>query len=261
MVTKITKNTKAVMFVGHGGSTGQLESVIQVCQENNLRLIIDAAHMAGTRLNNIEISNFADVTCYSFQAVKNLPTADSGAIVFKEDRLSSVARKLSWLGISKDTFQRSNKGNYSWNYEVESVGYKYNGNSVMAAMAIVGLRYLEEDNEFRRLNFQKYSNYLNTNSKEIKLVRTPENCLNSQHLIQVLVPRRDALIESLNNANIFPGVHYRNNTEDKIYSYGYDPNSRAAKISDQVLSLPNHLFLTETDIQRVSEIVNKHIEE
>ena len=257
---KISKNTKAVMFVGHGGTTGQLESIVKICKENNLKLIIDAAHMAGTKLNGIEISSFGDVTCYSFQAVKNLPTADSGAIVFKEQRHSATARKLSWLGINKDTFQRSNKGNYSWNYEVEDVGYKYNGNPVIAAMASVGLRYLDLDNQARRENYQKYADLLEPVKDKGTLISNPENCLNSQHLIQILVPDRDKLIEAMNNENVFPGVHYRDNTEYKVYKYGHNPKSFASKASDQVLSLPNHLFLKDSDIELVSDLVCKHLQ-
>ena len=71
-------------------------------------------------------------------------------ICFSNKDDDKKARELSWLGINKDTFTRSDKGTYKWDYNVNQVGYKYHGNSIMAALGIVGLKYLEEDNQYRR---------------------------------------------------------------------------------------------------------------
>lgn len=252
---KIGPRTKAVIFVGLGGSTGQLKEISDICKSRNIRLIIDAAHMSGSSLVDDKLSNYGDVICYSFQAVKNLPTADSGAISFRDDQAAVVARKLSWLGISKDTYARANKGNYSWNYDVEYVGYKYNGNAVMAAMALVALRYLEADNEARRNNHLLYISLIKE-TEQISFVPSPENCVSSRHLVQVLVKDREAFLNHLNSEQIFPGVHYRDNTEYAMYrsNHGELPNTTA--FSDQVVSLPNYVGLSKEAIQRVANVIN-----
>lgn len=100
---KITPRTRAVIFVGIGGNTGRYEEVVKLCKDRGLILILDAAHMAGTRLNAKHVGHDADCTVFSFQAVKNLATADSGMICFKDQARDERARKLSWLGINKDT--------------------------------------------------------------------------------------------------------------------------------------------------------------
>ena len=105
---KITDKTRAVLYVGLGGNTGQLEEVIKICKEYGLKLILDAAHMTGTRYKSETAGKDADVIVYSFQAVKNLPTADSGMICFKEKKYDEICRKWTWLGINKDTYARSN---------------------------------------------------------------------------------------------------------------------------------------------------------
>ena len=65
-------------------------------------------------------------------------------ICFKEKYRDERARKLSWLGINKDTYSRSlSNGSYKWKYDVEEVGFKYHGNSIMAAIGLVQLRYLD----------------------------------------------------------------------------------------------------------------------
>ena len=88
---------------------------------------------------------------YSYQAVKNLSTADSGMICFADEKYDAIARKLGWLGINKDTYARTGeKGTYKWKYDVEYVGQKDHGNSIMAAIALVQIKYLDEENIFRR---------------------------------------------------------------------------------------------------------------
>ena len=141
-----------------GGNAGKLKEVSYLCQKYNLKLILDAAHMAGTKIKNnfqgvgyssVHVGNEADVSIFSFQAVKNLPTADGGMICFKNEEDDTKVRKLSWLGINKDTYSRSTKGSYKWKYDVEDIGFKYHGNSIMAAMGLVQLKYLDEDNDYR----------------------------------------------------------------------------------------------------------------
>lgn len=117
---RITKKTKAVLFVGIGGNVGNYQKIKDICKKNDLKLILDAAHMAGTRVmhqNKLEHAGLdSDVAVFSFQSVKNLPTADGGMICFANEDYDSLVRKLSWLGINKDTFNRTNsKGNYKWN--------------------------------------------------------------------------------------------------------------------------------------------------
>src|SRR5947207_3271475 len=72
----LTARTRAVMFVGIGGNPGQYHEIMNICRRYNLKLILDAAHMAGTRWSwgdHIGIGAMTDVSVFSFQAVKNLP--------------------------------------------------------------------------------------------------------------------------------------------------------------------------------------------
>ncbi|PHV70888.1 aminotransferase DegT [Sporanaerobium hydrogeniformans] len=254
----ITSRTKAIMFVGLGGSTGQYEGMVKLCKKYHLKLILDAAHMAGTKLNGEIPGKEADAVVYSFQAVKNLPTADSGMICFKEKEADTLCRKLSWLGIDKDTYMRD-QGNYKWHYEVEYLGYKYHGNSIMAAIGLVQLKYLEEDNTYRRLLAKWYDEEL-AKCIGIQKISIPQQCLSSQHLYMLLVPERDALLQVLNKREIYPGVHYRDNTEYSLYAYAKGSCPKAKYYSDHLISLPLHLRLTKEDIKGICEEVKRHME-
>lgn len=261
VMERITPKTKAVLYVGMGGNAGEYEQIVKICQENNLKLILDAAHMAGTRLNGVIPGNEADVVNYSFQAVKNLPTADSGMICFKNDEFDAIARKKAWLGINKDTFARTNSaGNYKWKYDVEYVGHKYHGNSIMASIGLTQLKHLDRDNAYRRQVAKWYYEGLKKYGDKVKFVRIPENCETSQHLFQIIVEDRDGLMEWLNQNDIFPGVHYVENTQYRMYAYANGTCPLASYMSDHVLSLPLHMRLTYKDVEVVINKIGEFLE-
>lgn len=256
----ITDKTKAVMYVGLGGNVGNYNEIVKICKEHNLKFILDAAHMTGTRLNGKIPGKEADAVVYSFQAVKNLPTADSGMICFKDGKLDEIVRKKAWLGINKDTYARTqNMGNYKWRYDVEYIGEKGHGNSVMASIGLVQLKYVDRDNAYRRTICEWYRERLAPYSDKIKFTRIEEGCESSCHLFQILVDDRDALIVALNQAGISPGVHYIANTNYKMYDYAKGTCPHAEYVSEHTLSLPLNLYLSRSDVDYICDEVIKYL--
>jgi dTDP-4-amino-4,6-dideoxygalactose transaminase len=254
---KITPKTRAVIYVGIGGNTGRYEEVVELCKKHGLILILDAAHMAGTRLHGRHVGHDADCTVFSFQAVKNLATADSGMICFPDAARDERARKLAWLGINKDTYARTvTQGSYKWMYDVEEVGYKYHGNSIMAAIGLVSLKYLDRDNAYRRQLAKWYEDCL-AGEELIKIVRVAEGCESSRHLLQVRVKNRDQVLMALNEHEIHPGVHYRDNTEYDLYKFGANTCMNAHLASKEILSLPMHMGVTKENVEFISCTLKK----
>lgn len=253
---KITTRTKAVMFVGYGGRVGQLDKIIDICQKYNLKLILDAAHMSGTTVNGVWPGTWdgVDVAVYSYQAVKNLPTGDSGMICFKKREMDEIARKIGWMGINKDTYTRGKGGTYSWKYSVDYVGFKYHGNAIMAAIALVQLRYLAEDNQRRREIVEEYNKAF-SKLKDIQIVAAPYKDECSYHIYEMIVPDREALLAELASHDIYGGVHYRDNTEYEMYSYAMGSCPVAHKVSQHLITLPLHMWLTNEDVDRIIKIV------
>lgn len=256
---KINKRTKAVIYVGYGGRVGQLEKIIDICKKHNLKLILDAAHMSGTRVNGVCPGTWdgIDVAVYSYQAVKNLPTGDSGMICFNDAESDKLARQLAWLGINKDTYARSNKGTYAWKYDVDYAGYKYNGNAIMAAIALVQLKYLDEENIRRREIVEMYNQAFSSNNK-IKIVKTNylDEC--SYHIYELIVPDREALLGKLAENDIYGGVHYRDNTEYSMYNYADGTCPYAHEVSQHLITLPLHMWLTDDEVQRIIKVINDY---
>lgn len=255
---RLTDRTRAVMYVGLGGNMGHYYEIVKICEENNLKLILDAAHMAGTRYKGEIPGHEAEAAVYSFQAVKNLPTADSGMICFQRGDFDEIVRKKSWLGINKDTYSRSSdSGNYKWKYDVEYIGDKGHGNSVMAAIGLVQLKYLDRDNAYRRQLDRWYRDGLKECEEQVKLVRIEEGCESACHLFQICVEKRDELMLTLNAADIYPGVHYANNIDYRMYDYAKGTCPYADYIGSHTMSLPMNMYVTFDDVQRICGVIKK----
>jgi dTDP-4-amino-4,6-dideoxygalactose transaminase len=256
--SRITPRTRAVIFVGLGGNTGRLGEVVQLCRDRGLTLILDAAHMAGTRVRGQHVGGEGEVSVFSFHAVKNLPMADGGMICFRTAEDDAAVRRWTWLGIDKDTYSRTHgSGTYKWLYQVEHVGFKYHGNSVMAGLGLVALKYVEQDNAYRRQIASWYDEGL-AGVSGVERVPTAPDCESARHLYQVLVDRRDDVMVALNAAGIYPGVHYRDNALYPMYA-DQPPCPNARRASERVISLPMHLQLDRADVDRVCEALGRSV--
>jgi dTDP-4-amino-4,6-dideoxygalactose transaminase len=144
------------------------------------------------------------------------------------------------------------RGSYKWYYDVEHVGFKYHGNSIMAAIALVALKYLEPDNAYRRQVCDWYDEGLE-GAPLIERVPVAAGCISSRHLYQVMVDRRDEVMMALNELQIYPGVHYRDNTLYPMYLEADGTCPRARRASYRLISLPLHLRLGYHEVRRVSQ--------
>jgi dTDP-4-amino-4,6-dideoxygalactose transaminase len=121
----------------------------------------------------------------------------------------------------------------------------------MAAIGLVALKYVEEDNRRRREICGLYDELL-ADDPCITRIPITEGCVPSRHLYQVLIDRRDEVVGQLQAARIYPGVHYRDNTVYGMYQNAAGSCPTATRASDRLLSLPLHLRLTDPDVRRVA---------
>src|SRR6185369_10064306 len=149
------------------------------------------------------------------------------------------------------------QGPYKWMYDVEEVGFKYHGNSIMAAIGLVQLRYLDRDNAYRRQLASWYQEQL-AGADGCRMIPVAAGCESSRHLFQILINNRDELISSLHTHAIYPGVHYRDNTEYRMYAHASGSCPKAHQASSQLLSLPMHLGLTFADVAEIVAVIRKY---
>jgi dTDP-4-amino-4,6-dideoxygalactose transaminase len=252
-------HAKAALWVHYAGQVSPHFQRIADQFSPQIQLIEDCAHASGAYYKDgSRVGSRADtISCFSYQAVKNLPTFDSGMICCPTLPLLERAKRLAWLGIDKDTYARTNTSQnelYKWHYDVPELGWKYNGNDIAAAIANVQLKYLDRDNLFRRKIYQSYEKNFQGHPQITLLPHSPQS---AHHLIVIRVKNRNEVISALKAQNIAPGVHYLPNYEFPVFQPFYTKGScpTTERVSSEILSLPNHLQLTESDINRVCDVV------
>ena len=98
-----------------------------------------------------------------------------------------------------------------------------------------------------------------SNNSNIKIVKAPFHDECSYHIYELIVPDREGLLNELAKHEINGGVHYRDNTEYSMYSYAYGTCPNAHKLSQNIITLPLHMWLTDEDVEKIIKIVSDFV--
>lgn len=253
----INPNTKAIILMHYGGYPCALDDFYTLAGQHGLYIIEDCAHACGATYRGQRIGSIGDIHAFSFHAVKNLPMGDGGALTVRGEDHWKRLRRLRWMGIDKDTFERSEEStrkSYNWEYDVSEVGFKYHMNDIQAAIGLAQLAHLKEDNARRREIASMYNSELK-NTSGIQLLKYDDDRQSSYHLCCILAENRDALVDKLRENDVGVGVHYKRNDCYPMYERCDLPN--AEYFSSHVMSLPLHLYLTEDEIHYVCGLIRE----
>ena len=245
----------AVIWVHYAGIVHpEFLSTVKKLNKMGIQVIEDCAHAAGSFYSDGTRVGSKNISCFSYQAVKNMPSFDGGSITVQTKKDYERVKQLAWLGITQNTYDRTNNKNYKWQYDVPELGWKYNGNEISAIMALIALKYLDRDNAYRKQIYKWYKN--------LKSSLLLQDDTSSHHLIVTMVDNRDQIISILKANDISTGVHYLPNFNFKPFKKYYDGKCiHAENITKKIISLPNHLYLTKMDIDKVINIINGEINE
>ena len=264
IIKKITHNTRAIIPVHFAGHPVDIDAICEIAKHHNLTIIEDAAHAIGAEYKGKKIGNGEQKTVFSFHAVKNLTTAEGGAVTTNDDDFAGQLKLYSLHGQTKDAYSKLLVG--GWKYDIAVPGYKFNMTDIQAAIGIEQLKRLDENRKKRALIAKQYSDLL----KKYNFVKIPEakkEITHGWHLYPVLIDfsrlktDRDTFITALGAENISSNVHfipvhtmsyYRNN-------FGYKPLDfpRAYNTYLNEISLPIYPQMSRNDIDDVKEAISK----
>ena len=251
---------KAIMVVHIGGYSCNMIKINNIGRKYGIPIIEDCAHSFGGEYNGKKIGDTDNICVWSFQAVKNLPIGDGGAISTNNAELYNRLNKLRWLGINKDTVSRSNlneeKPTYNWDYDVEELGFKYHLSDISSIIGIIGLQSIDETNN-RRREISKF--YLDNISNHVIFPDYDPNRISSSHFLPLFFEDRDNVYNILKKNNIYCGMHYKRNDEYEIYeNFKKTDNLINNKwYENHEITLPIHLSLTHKDLETIVDIINK----
>lgn len=232
-VAQIEKNihssTTAILSMDAYGQSPNIKYIRHIADQYNLKLISDSAHSFGSEMEDTHISRIADITCYSFNPVKNFGAmGDAGCVAGRAD-LIERARMFRDHG-------RNTK------FIFEDVGYNARIDNMQANILLAKLPYLKAWNQRRRTIAHRYTEEL------LDVVKVPFESHHSTHVYYVYViecDNRDALAEHLKSKGIATNIHYPIPCHlQPAFKEYYRPLPHLEQACKRILSLPCYHSLT-----------------
>lgn len=243
---RITKKTKAIIAVDSHGRLADYEGIRKKIGKRKILLIQDAAHSCYTP----GAGKGGDITVWSFQAVKSLPTGDGGMITTNNEKIAKKLKGMIWLGVEKSTYDRVGQS-YTWDYDIKHGGQKSYMIDLTAVIGLGNLKRLEKTNARRREIQKKYNEAFEGNLWFVGL----KDSYTVQYYTQCFMDR-DQLGEYLAKKGVTTSVHFKPLSEMTYYKkYKKNPLPVTDSIWPTLLSLPCHNALTNKQIKYIIKSV------
>ena len=246
----ITENTSAILPVHVYGNICDVKRIDEIAKKHNLKVIYDAAHAFGERINNESIANFGDISMFSFHATKVFNTIEGGALTFSDPQLTQKLNTIKNFGI---TGQES----------VVCVGGNAKMNEFQAAMGLCNLRHVDAEISKRRIIVEYYRKLL-SEIEGIKLMPQQagieENFAYFPIVLEGFGKTRDDVFDVLRQNGIiarkyfFPIISEFDCYKDQ---YRSEETPIALQISKNVLTLPLYADLNFEDVDRICDVIKK----
>lgn len=280
----ITPRTKAIIAVDISGLPADYEALNALVREeqfvnqftaNNelqeklgrILVISDAAHSFGATLNGKRAGSLTDISSFSFHAVKNLTTAEGGALCFDlpdnfdHDEIYKEFCIKILHGQSKDALAKTQKG--AWKYDVNEPGFKCNMTDLQAAIGLIELERYQENLDRRKQIFDTYTTAFEKEEWAIIPPYRTETKESSYHLFLLRVDeaseeQRDEIIREIAEMDVAVNVHFQPLpllTAYKKRGYRIENYPEAyAKYANEI-SLPVYYDLSDENVQTVIDTV------
>jgi dTDP-4-amino-4,6-dideoxygalactose transaminase len=285
----ITDKTKAIIPVDFAGTMSDYEKIFEIVEAKKnifkpsssyqkalgrILVLADSAHGFGAaakfRGKLVKSGSVADLTAFSFHAVKNLTTAEGGALTWntipgiEDEDTYKLLQLFSLHGQNKDALAKTKAG--AWEYDIIGTYYKCNMTDIMAAIGLVQFERYPELLKRRRDMIETYKKGIESERVHI-LEHFTEDYQSSGHLMIVRVDgysveERNALITAMAEDGVSTNVHYKPLPMHTAYKkLGFDikdyPNS--FDMYKNEITLPLHTKLSDEDLAYVIETFNKYV--
>jgi len=276
MADAISEKTKAIIPVDIAGILCDYDKIFEVVDDkkelfnsnsdlqkafNRIIVIADCAHGFGAEMNNKKSGTFADFTCFSFHAVKNLTTAEGGAVTWishdgiDNDELYKKYQIYSLHGQTKDALAKTTG---SWEYDILIPGYKCNMTDIQASIGLVQLNRYDDLLKRRHEIIAKYDAAFSEYPFITQSHKT-ENSISSGHLYLLRIEdidmeKRNEIISKMGERGVSTNVHYKPLPLLTAYkNLGFDiadyPNAYNLFLNE--ISLPLYSTLSDEEIEYI----------
>ena len=254
----IGPRTRAIVVMHYGGHPCRMGAILELAERRGVTVIEDAAHAPGGLWRERKCGTIGSVGCFSFFSNKNLPVGEGGMIVTDDDALAERIRLLRSHGMTTLTWDR-HRGHAS-TYDVVAEGFNYRLDELRAAIALVQLARLEQQNAARARIVDFYRDVLPGRNGTTMPFAPQADVIPSHHLAVLVLPEghpRDKFRMALAERGIQTSVHYPPIHRFAVYRQN-GPN-RSLPVTETVeprlVTLPLYPHMTDDEVCCVTEAV------
>ena len=262
------RNVRALLPVHFAGHPCDMDRLLAIARQYNLKIVEDAAHAAGGARyldgrGMTKVGTIGDLTCFSFYATKNFTSAEGGMITTSDPELAEKIAVASLHGMNRDAWKRYDKSG-SWYYEIHDLGFKYNLSDVHAA---IGLAQLRRAPGFMRRRSEIAARYSQA-FRSCDALQVPFCETGVEHPWHLYVLRlkpdllrvgRGQFVEMLRERGVGTSVHciplHTMQYYQRTYGYRNGDFPVAEDIFSRCLSLPLYASMSDEDVDYVIENV------
>ena len=254
---KITENTRAIMPVHYAGNPCDIDALLELKESHGIRVVEDAAHAFGSTYKGRKIGGFGDITCFSFDSLKNITCGEGGVILCDDKNFDDLCRKKRNLGLNRKNQSSSSWKERDWSYDVVTQGFRYHMSNINAAIGLAQLKKAESFISKRRELAIKYDRAFRS-LKGIRILHIDyETVAPHIYVIRVENNLRDPLMKYLKDQEIEAGVSYIPNHLHSFYKQENLVLPETEKAYKEILTLPLHCKLSDADVETVISYVYK----
>ena len=257
---KITDKTKAIIPVHTFGQPAEMDEIMKVAKENNLKVIEDAACALGAKHKNQYAGTIGDVGCFSFHARKGITTGEGGMVITNNKNLADKIRNLSTFGMTSAWDREKNTEFFIPKFT--ELGYNYKMSDITAAVGVAQSRILDRIIERKR----ELAKYWDDKLQNIEFIEPPYVNGNVKHIYQSYV----ALVDKRINRNKLIEIMMKRGIQTQIGTYAShiqpvynskDKCPNSLEIFNRSLALPIYYTLKYGDIDMAAAYLKKALEE
>ncbi len=255
----ITAKTKAIVAVDFAGKPVEHKLMNTIAEKNNLLFIDDASHALGSSIDGERVGSFADMTIFSFHAIKPITTGEGGAVITDNDEYAKKLRLIRSHGMVKKEL---------WNSDMVGMGYNFRMTEVAASLGVTQMKKL---NNFIKTR-NEIASYYDERFKNEKLFSTQKiesNQISSRHLYPIILNPtlqclKEDIFKELQEDGLGVQVHYKPIYQNSFYKEKFGEVSLpvANDFYRSEISIPCHQQMNTEDAEFVAdkliEIINRY---
>jgi len=255
---RVTDRTCAILPVHFGGEVCDMTALLSFAGSRGLRVVEDAAHAFGSAHHGQRVGSFGDVTCFSFDPIKNITCGEGGAVASNDAAVADHVRLARNLGIDRGAAMRQ-PADSPWSHVVTARGWRCHLPDFSAAIGLSQLEKLETFRARKRQIVEHYDQAFAALPGVAILRRRLQETFPFFYVLRVLDGRRDALRACLRQQGIGSGVHYVPNHLQPVYAPYRTALPVTERLFDQIVTLPMFFAMTDSQVEQVITAVRDFV--